>query len=152
MNVIRYCQPASLIRELQHELFPFMSELEREKTNKNAKEALWMPKVDIQELENEFVVYADIPGVDPADIDINVENNLLSVKGERKTFLEEQDKEKNYYRVERSFGKFHREFTLPESVDGSKISAKVKQGVLAIHLPKETQKTHQRKINVEQEA
>ena len=148
MSMIRYCQP-SLLRELQKELFPLMTQLTEE--NRNAGETLWTPKVDIKEEAEEFVVYADIPGVDPANIDISMEKNILTVKGERKTFHEEKDKENNYYRLERSFGKFYREFTLPESIDCSKISAKVKHGVLAIHLPKAKEGKHQRKIMVQEE-
>lgn len=150
MAMIRYCQPASLFRELQKELFPLMTQLTEE--SKNAAEALWTPKVDIKEEAEEFVVYADIPGVDPANIDISMEKNILTVKGERKTFQEEKDRENNYYRVERTFGKFYREFTLPESVDSNKIAAKVKHGVLAIHLPKAKEGKHQKKITVQEEA
>jgi HSP20 family protein len=111
----------------------------------------WSPKVDIKEEENEFVVFADIPGVDPKQIDIDMEGNTLTVKGEKSTIKEEKDKKNSYYRVERTSGKFFRQFTLPETVDGSKISAKVKHGVLAIHLPKANESKHQRKIAIQEE-
>ncbi len=142
-------QPSNLLRELQTELFPLMGW--NKPTESLASETAWAPKVDIKEEENEFVVYADIPGVDPKDIQIDMEGNTLTVRGERSTFKEEKDKDKKYYRLERNYGKFYRQFTLPETVDGSKISAKAKQGVLAIHLPKANEGKHQRKITVQEE-
>lgn len=133
-------------RELHQELFPLMSWITQ--GHPLAKEAIWAPKVDIKEEQNEFVVYADIPGVDPKDIEIDMQGDTLTVKGERK--VEHEEKNKNFYRLERQNGKFYRQFTLPESVDSSKIVAKAKQGVLAIHLPKAIEHNHQRKIKVEE--
>lgn len=148
MNIVRYQQPSVLLRELQKELFPLMSCFGEEQL---AHENAWAPKVDIQEQEKEFVVFADIPGVDPKDIEIDMDGNTLTLKGERKTVKEEKDKE-NYYRIERTTGKFYRQFTLPETVDGHKISAKAKLGVLAIHIPKAENTKNQRKIQVQEEA
>ncbi|MBS0288014.1 MAG: Hsp20/alpha crystallin family protein [Proteobacteria bacterium] len=141
-----YCYKPSLIRELQSELFPLMGL--HSPTQTQAMESAWAPKVDIKEEGDEFVVYADIPGVDPKDIEIKMENNTLIVQGEKKTVKEE--KEKNYYRMERTAGKFYRQFTLPETVDGNKITAKSKHGVLAIHLPKTKEANLQRKIEVKE--
>ncbi|MBS0289247.1 MAG: Hsp20/alpha crystallin family protein [Proteobacteria bacterium] len=144
----RYHQPLSIFRELQNELLPLMG------WNADAAlvpEKAWAPKVDIKEETTEFIVFADIPGVDPKEIEIDMDGNTLTVKGERTTIKETKEKEKNYYRIERTSGKFYRQFTLPESVDASKITAKVKQGVLAIHLPKAIEGKHQRKITVVEE-
>jgi HSP20 family protein len=144
-------QPSSLLRELQNELLPLMGWNTLSPTESLTPESGWTPKVDIKEEDHEFVVYADIPGVDPKDIQIDMEGHTLTVKGEKRSFKEEKDKEKNYYRVERVSGKFYRQFTLPESIDGNKIVAKFKHGVLAIHLPKANEGKHQRKITVQEQ-
>lgn len=135
-----------LLNQLQHELMPFVSLCGQENPTRHET---WAPKVDIKEDEKEFVVFADIPGVDPNEIDIEMDGNTLTVKGEKKTAHEE--KSKNYYRLERTTGKFYRQFTLPESVDSEKISAKTKNGVLAIHLPKAQEGKKNRKITILQE-
>lgn len=147
MSFRHYYHPQSLLNQLQHELMPFMAG--REVENTCGPQDAWAPKVDIKEEEKEFVVFADIPGVDPNEIEIEMDGNTLTVKGERKT--EQEVKQKNYYRLERKTGKFFRQFTLPESVDSSKISAKAKNGVLAIHLPKAEEGKHFRKIAIVQE-
>ncbi len=145
---LRYHRPAhSLLNQLHQELMPLMSWYGQDNTE--APQEAWAPKVDIKEEEKEFVVFADIPGVDPNDIDIEMDGNTLTVKGERKS--DKEEKSKNYYRLERTTGKFYRQFTLPESVDSAKISAKTKNGVLAIHLPKAEEGKNYRKITILQE-
>ncbi|HRE32323.1 MAG TPA: Hsp20/alpha crystallin family protein [Candidatus Berkiella sp.] len=146
MSLRHYRHPHALLNQLQNELMPFIW-CEQEKTA-HSQEA-WAPRVDIKEEEKEFVVYADIPGVDPNEIEIEMDGNTLTVKGERKA--EQEEKGKQYYRLERKTGKFYRQFTLSESVDSSKISAKSKNGVLAIHLPKAQESKHFRKIQIQQE-
>jgi HSP20 family protein len=94
----------------------------------------WTPAADIYEAENELVVNLDLPGVDPKMVDIRVENNVLSIRGERQ-FEDKQNKE-NFHRVERSYGPFARSFTVSTAVDGDKIRANYKSGVLSITLPK----------------
>ena len=94
----------------------------------------WTPSADIYEAETELVVNLDLPGVDPKMIDIRVENNVLSIRGERQ-FEDKQNKE-NFHRVERSYGPFARSFTLSTAVDADKIRASYKSGVLSITLPK----------------
>lgn len=96
--------------------------------------ATWTPAVDIVETENEIVLKADLPGIDPKDVEINVENDTLSLRGERN--YEKDVKEKGYRRVERAYGSFVRSFTLPGTVDSEKIEAEYKNGVLEIKLPK----------------
>ena len=94
----------------------------------------WYPAVDIFDKDNEIVLKAELPGLKKEDIDIHVEDNLLTLRGERKR--EEEVKEKGYYRSERAYGQFSRSFTLPATVDAKKISASFKDGVLAVALPK----------------
>lgn len=94
----------------------------------------WTPSADIYESENELVVNLDLPGVDPKMVDIRVENNILSIRGERQ-FEDKQNKE-NFHRVERTYGPFARSFTLSTVVDADRIRANYKSGVLSISLPK----------------
>jgi HSP20 family protein len=94
----------------------------------------WTPAADIYESENELVVNLDLPGVDPKMVEIRVENNILSIRGERQ-FEDNQNKD-SFHRVERSYGPFARSFTLSTAVDADKIRAGYKSGVLSITLPK----------------
>jgi HSP20 family protein len=94
----------------------------------------WTPAVDIYETENDLVVKADLPDVDLKDIDVRVENQTLTIAGERK--FEKQDAAKGYHRIERSYGNFTRSFAVPNSFDTDKIAASFKNGVLSVSLPK----------------
>lgn len=94
----------------------------------------WTPAVDITEHENEYVVKLEIPGVSKDDVKITLENNVLTVKGEKKQ--EKESKSANYHRVERSYGAFQRTFTLPMGVKEDSIDASYKDGILNIALPK----------------
>ena len=109
----------------------------------------WRPAVDIKEDDNSYIIVADIPGVKPEDIDISMENQMLTIKGERNETINET--KENYSRAERIKGIFHRRFSLPEIADGESISAKSKHGVLEIRIPKKTQ-AQARKITVYTEA
>jgi len=107
----------------------------------------WAPPVDIYEHEGNIVLKAEIPGIDPKDVELRVENNVLTVKGHRK--LEEEVKRDNYHRIERAYGIFTRSFTLPTTVDAEKIKADYKDGLLKVVLPKrEEAKPKQISINV----
>jgi HSP20 family protein len=97
----------------------------------------WSPSVDIFETEGEIVVKAELPGMDRKDIALHLENNVLSLRGERR-FVKET-KEENYHRIERSYGNFSRSFSIPATVDEEKIRADYKDGVLKIILPKKEQ-------------
>lgn len=108
----------------------------------------WTPKIDVKEKEDKYMVYADVPGIDPANIEVSVENGMLTIKGQRET--EKKQENENYLRIERSTGSFIRQMTLPESVDASKVKAKEKHGVLEIILPK-SQKGHSHKIPISTE-
>ncbi len=94
----------------------------------------WVPQVDIRELDTGYSVQIDLPGVEPKDVDVTVNKNVLTIKGSRQTTTETE--EKGYKRLERFNGSFLRQFTLPETADGSKISAKANHGVLEISIPK----------------
>jgi len=94
----------------------------------------WAPSVDIYEQEGNLVLKAELPGIDPKDVDVRVENNVLTLSGERK--LDTEVKRDGYHRVERSYGAFSRSFTLPNVVDTDKIKAEFKEGVLRLVLPK----------------
>src|SRR5580704_1887251 len=107
----------------------------------------WSPAVDIYETENELVLKADVPDVDPKDIDVRVENNTLTISGERK--FDQENTGKGFHRIERSYGQFVRSFAVPNAFDTEKIDAAFKNGVLTVTLPKkEAAKPRQVKIEV----
>jgi HSP20 family protein len=105
----------------------------------------WLPSVDIKENDKQFTIIADIPGVDPKDIHVSMDNGLLSIEGERKT--EKKDEDNGYKRVERSYGSFHRRFSLPETADSDHVTAKGNNGVLEITIAKR-ESAKARKIEV----
>src|SRR5215831_8497026 len=97
----------------------------------------WSPSVDISETEGEIIVKSELPGMDRKDISLHLENNVLTLRGERK--FEKETKEENYQRIERSYGNFSRSFSIPATVDEEKIRADYKDGVLKIVMPKKEQ-------------
>jgi HSP20 family protein len=108
------------------------------------------PPVDIYEDEHTIAVKMEVPGIDEKDIDVRIENNTLTVHGERK--IEKEEKEENFRRVERQYGSFTRSFTLPSSVDTAQLSAHYDKGVLKISLAKKAEaKPKQIKVNVSNE-
>jgi HSP20 family protein len=107
----------------------------------------WVPAVDIFETDNhDLVVRAELPGMAREDVEVTVENSTLVIKGEKK--FDPEVKEENYRRIERAYGTFHRSFTLPNTVDTSKVAADYKQGVLTVKLPFR-EEARPRTINVE---
>jgi HSP20 family protein len=108
----------------------------------------WLPSLDVSETKNDVVIKAELPGMDPKDIDISLANGFLTIKGEKKH--EKEEKEENYHLVERSYGSFTRSVRLPREVQSDKISASFKNGVLRVTLPKsEEAKKKEIKIKVE---
>jgi HSP20 family protein len=106
----------------------------------------WVPAVDVREENDCFVITADVPGVDPKNIDVHTENGMLVIKGERDT--EKKEQRDGYKRVERVYGSFFRRFTLPDTADIEHIAAKSQHGVLEIRVPKH-EKLQPRKISVQ---
>jgi len=96
--------------------------------------ATWSPAVDIVETDNDIVLRADLPGIDPKDVDIQVQNGTLTLKGERQ--FESDVKEDDFRRVERVYGSFLRSFALPQTVDSENVQAEYRNGVLELKLPK----------------
>jgi len=107
----------------------------------------WAPAVDIYEHNGNIVLQAELPGLDPKDVDVRVENNVLTLRGQRK--LDETVNKDSYHRVERAYGAFTRSFTLPSQIDTEKIQANYKDGVLRLTLPtREEAKPKQIAINI----
>jgi HSP20 family protein len=114
-------------------------------TTSNIATSDWAPAVDIQEKDDAYVLYADVPGIDPERIEINMDNGCLSIRGER-AFNVERDQ---YKRIERPHGSFYRRFSMPDSADASRIKAKSRNGVLEVTIPKH-EKLQARRITIEQ--
>ena len=109
----------------------------------------FVPPVDIYEDEQSVTLKVEVPGLDPKDVDVRVENNTLTIKGERK--FEKEEKEENFHRIERRYGAFARSFTLPNTVDTGKVEASYDSGILKIRLAKRAEaKPKQIKVNVGQ--
>lgn len=108
----------------------------------------WKPVVDIFDTNGSIVIHAELPGLKKEDVEVDVKGNLLTLRGERK--LNTEIKEDRYYRRERNHGTFHRAFTLPSEIEPDKITAKFKDGILEIEIPKpDTEKPKQISVNVE---
>jgi len=130
MAVIRY-EPWSLLNQLQKEL---ERSYDQQSGDGSISTAEWTPTIDIKEDTEKFIVHADIPGVKPEDIEVNMEAGILTIKGEKKT--EAKTEKEGYKRVERTCGSFYRRFSLPDSANSEAISAKCKHGVLELIIPK----------------
>ena len=145
MTLVRY-EPWGMLNHLRQEMDRMFEGQSNSDENSMVATSDWTPAVDIKEEENHFVIIADIPGVDPKDIEIHMENGMLSIKGERES--ESKVEREGYKRVERSRGTFYRRFNLPDSADAEKINAKSQNGVLEITIPKQ-EKIQPRKIKIE---
>jgi HSP20 family protein len=132
MSLVRY-NPWSLFDQLNRELNNPLSVTDRDDDGSIAT-ATWTPSVDITENDNAFVLHADIPGVKPDEIEVSMDNGVLTIKGERKT--EEKTEKENFRRVERQYGMFYRRFSLPDTADADKIEAHSEHGVLKVTIPK----------------
>ena len=133
MSLTRY-NPWSVFDQLQRELNMPMNKFDTDE-NGNIATANWAPAVDIKEDDKAFTLLADIPGVDPDEIEVTMDKGVLTIKGERKS--EKTTEEENYKRVERQYGVFYRRFTLPDSADAEAIEAKSEHGVLRVTIPKQ---------------
>jgi HSP20 family protein len=148
MTVLTRFEPFRDLSTLQER----MNRLFRESYNEAGRDeslttSSFAPAVDVYEDEHTVTLKIEVPGIDEKDIDVRIENNVLTVHGERK--IEKEEKEENYRRVERQYGSFTRTFTLPTTVDSENVQATYDKGVLKIALPKKAEaKPKQIKVNV----
>ena len=146
MRIVTRWEPQRGLTTLQDQINRLFSD-SFDRTGEEGSLTAWAPAVDIYETEHELVVKADLPDIDPKDLDIRVENNILTIRGERK--FEKQVNEDKYLRVERSYGSFARSFTLANTVNAEAIKADYQNGVLTLTIPKrEEAKPKQIKVNV----
>lgn len=115
---------------------------EADSDQSNVVTSQWAPRVDIKEEDARFVIFADVPGVDPEQIEINMDKGILSIKGERTTASTEENE--RFSRVERAHGVFYRRFSLPDSADAEGITASGRNGVLEVSIPKKPETTPRR--------
>ena len=147
MTLLKYRPYSADSDDLPSGLRLFQDSVARMFSEPNARP--WSPGVDIVENENDLVLHADVPGIEPKDIDISMENGTLTLKGERK--FENNSAHQGYHRIERSYGAFARSFALPDTIDAEKVKAEFKNGVLTVTLPKkEVAKPRSVKIEVTQ--
>jgi HSP20 family protein len=130
MAITRY-EPWGLLNQLQRELD---RTYEGDEDSGSIATAEWAPAVDIKEENDRFLLHADIPGVKPEDIDVSMEDGVLTIKGEKQT--ETKTEKEGYKRIERTSGSFYRRFSLPDTADSEAVTAKSKHGVLEIVIPK----------------
>lgn len=123
---------------LWDDMFTVRREFDRlfDRYGSNELTAAWAPPVDVRETGDGIQVEAELPGIDPENVDVRVENGVLTISGEKKTEYEEGTEGSNYHLVERRYGRFERSFTLPRTVDAEKVEARFSNGVLSIALPK----------------
>ncbi len=149
MSLVRY-EPLNLLNRFQQELsrLNWLDEFTNdsgEGDRSNIVTSHWRPAVDIREEDTRYVIHADLPGVDPKDIDITMEDGVLTIKGQRQS--ETRDEQSGYKRIERVSGSFYRRFSLPDTAKSDGIEAKGKDGVLEVIIPKQ-EKAQPRRITV----
>ena len=150
MTALSRFEPFRGVASLQGQINRLFNEA-FDRSSGEANLTTWAPAVDIYETEQALVVKADLPDVKPEDLDIRVENNILTIRGERK--FEKKVNEENYLRVERAYGSFSRSFSLSNTVNTEAIKAEYKDGVLNLTVPKrEEAKPKQIKVNVHAQA
>ena len=146
MNLVRQ-DPWGLLRRFQSELDRLYDEnsVGRESDGSRVVTSHWAPAVDIKEEAEQYVITADIPGIESKNIDVTMHDGMLVIRGERSE--EQRDERNGYKRVERAMGTFYRRFSLPDTADSERIEAKYKDGVLNVAIPKQRQ-AQPRKIAV----
>ena len=145
MTIVRY-DPFRDLRTLQEEVNRlFSTNLTRAFGDEGIARGAWAPSVDIYENKDQIVLEAELPGMKQEDFDLSIENNVITLRGERK--FEKTDETDNYHRVERSYGSFTRSFTLPHTVSAEGATAEYNNGVLRVTLPKR-EETKARRIQV----
>src|ERR1700704_5083102 len=147
MTVLTRWEPFREFSTLQDRMNRLFRETQGNSQEEPLTSSSFAPAVDVYEDEHNVTLKIEVPGIDEKDIDVRLENNTLTVHGERK--IEKEEKEENYRRVERQYGSFTRTFTLPPTVDAEKVSANYDKGVLKVTLPKKAEaKPKQIKVNV----
>jgi HSP20 family protein len=144
MNMIKY-DPFRELRSLQDEMTRLFVGAVPRGNGEQMASGSWIPSVDIYEDQDKLVLEADLPGLKRRDFEISVENNVITLKGERK--FEKKVEGDNYHRVERSYGSFSRSFTLPQTVTADGATAEFENGILHVTLPKR-EETKARKIEI----
>ena len=145
MSIIKY-DPFRELRSLQDDMNRlFMTNFSRGSDEEGLMSGAWSPSVDIFENKDNLVLEAELPGMNREDIELSIENNVITLRGARK--FEKKDEGDNYHRVERSYGSFTRSFTLPQTVTAEGATADFKNGVLRVSLPKR-EETKARKIDI----
>lgn len=148
MNIVRY-DPFRDLRTLQEEVNRlFSTNLTRGFGEEGIGRGAWNPSVDIYENKDQIVLEAELPGMKRDDFELSVENNVITLRGERQ--FEKKEESDNYHRVERSYGSFTRSFTLPQSVSAEGATAEYRNGVLRVTLPKR-EETKARRIKISDE-
>lgn len=132
MSVVRH-DPWSLHRDLLQEMNRAFGRMQQDDSSSGAT-ADWVPPVDIEENQEQFTIYADVPGIDPQSIEVTLENGVLTLSGAREAQVEEKQVERR--RVERAHGRFYRRFTLPDTADADNVTARGNNGVLEVVIPK----------------
>ncbi len=135
MNMIRRYEPWSLMNRLHRDLDQLFTTRYAGETDEPATVADWIPAVDIKEDDKQFTLWADLPGVNVDDVEVTMENGMLSIQGKRES--EASEERDGYRRVERTSGRFLRRFSLPDTADESAITARSQSGVLEIVIPKQ---------------
>ena len=131
---MRALMPWTGMPSFRQEMEKFFERFGDMKLDELATTGEWAPSMDVSETKEAFVVKAEVPGMDPKDIQISLQEQLLTMKGEK--HQEKEEKEERYYRMERSYGSFTRTVRLPVAVDGTKVTAAFKNGLLTVTLPK----------------
>lgn len=147
MALVKY-NPLRELRGMQEQMNRLLNlSWNHDLAGEDIKEGIWQPSVDIYETEDSIVIKAELPDVEQKDIEVRIEDNTLTIKGERKH--QGEVRKENYHRIERYFGAFQRSFSLPATVQQDNVSAACERGVLTINLPKkEDTKPKQIKVDV----
>jgi HSP20 family protein len=141
--------PFRELSSIQNELNRLFGRTFTEETREDVRSAAWIPAVDVAETKEHFMITAELPGVESEDVDISVENSVLTIRGERRFYQE--TKEEDFHRIERRFGSFARSVTLPATADPERIQAAFDAGVLTIEVPKK-EEAKPRKIQIKANA
>jgi HSP20 family protein len=133
MAIVKY-NPFRELRTMQDQMNRMLDMAWNREFGEELREGMWQPPVDIYEDEHSVIIKAEVPDVDQKDIEVKIENNTLTLRGERKHSSD--IRKENYYRVERYFGQFQRSFSLPQTIDQNNVQASCDKGILTITLPK----------------